>query len=530
MTRFCAVLVLLFAIAASAQSSRSQADSMALARRVETLLAAPELQKNLWGMQVVSLPEGKVLYQRNAEKLMQPASTTKLFTTAAALALIGADYKSQTTVEAAAAPDSKGRIADDLILVGRGDPNLSARVLPFKDKTELQGSTTQALEDLADQVVKSGVKQVDGDVIGDDTYYLWEYPDGWTRDDLQWDYGAPVSALTVNDNSIFLDVAPGDKIGDKAAIKLDPFSDYFQINNRVLTVASGAKTEIGIHRDPGSKLIELWGSIPIDAKTEGEELAVEDPAEFAAQIFRTLLVKRGISVLGRARARHIVASDEPAFPEPGGGAQAAQSCSGPNCAPAPSPIGAPAHVVLAIYESRALFEDLRVINKVSQNLHAELALRLLGKVKANNGSIAGGLSVLKGFLAQAGIQPDEYFFRDASGLSRETLVTPAAFTKLLRYVYSQLWADKYLDTLPKSAADGSLRERLNHDHAKEHVRAKTGLYEHVRTLSGYAQTASGTNVAFSIMANNTLEGRRAMETIDKIVEAIVEDKPEKKQK
>jgi len=187
-------------------------------------------------------------------------------------------------------------------------------------------------------------------------------------------------------------------------------------------------------------------------------------------------------------------------------------------------------VVLATHESRALFEDLRVINKVSQNLHAELALRLLGKLKANNGSIAGGLSVLKGFLAQAGIQPDEYFFRDASGLSRETLITPAAFTKLLRYVYSLPWADKYLDTLPKSAADGSLRERLNHDHAKEHVRAKTGLYEHVRTLSGYAQTASGTNVAFSIMANNTLEGRRAMETIDKIVEAIVEDKPEKKQK
>src|SRR5437868_9765286 len=299
MARLCAVLFLLFAITASAQSTQPDA---ALARRIDSLLAAPELQKNLWGVQVVSLPDGRILYQHNAEKLMQPASNTKLFATAAALALIGPDYKFQTTVEAAAAPDSKGRLVGDIYLVGRGDPNLSARVLPFKDRTELQGSTTQALEDLADQVGKAGVKQVDGDVVADDTYYIWEFPDGWTRDDLQWDYGAPVSALTVNDNSVFLDIAPGDKIGDKAAIKLDPASDYFQVNNRIVTSALGTKREIGIHRDPGSKRIELWGEIPLESKTEGEEVAVEDPAEFAAQIFRDLLVKRGIVVLGSSHA------------------------------------------------------------------------------------------------------------------------------------------------------------------------------------------------------------------------------------
>src|SRR3954468_5752423 len=368
MARKCAILAVLFAIAATAQSNRAATGQATLARRVETILAAPELQKNLWGVQVVSLPDGKVLYQRNADKLMQPASNTKLFTTAAALALIGPDYKFQTTVEAAAAPDSKGRLAGDIYLVGRGDPNLSARVLPFKDKTELQGSTTQALEDLADQLVKSGVKQVDGDVIGDDTYYVWEFSDGWTRDDLQWDYGAPVSALTVNDNSVFVDIAPGDKVGDRAAIKLDPASDYFQINNRILTGAPGSKKEVGIHRDPGSKRIELWGSIPLDSKTEGEEIAVEDPAEFAAQIFRTLLIKRGIAVMGAARAKHIVASDEPAYPKPGGGDRLAQGCAGANCAAAPQAAPTPAGVVLAMHESKPLYEDLRVTNKVSQNL------------------------------------------------------------------------------------------------------------------------------------------------------------------
>ncbi len=211
-----------------------------------------------------------------------------------------------------------------------------------------------------------------------------------------------------------------------------PLSDYFQINNRVLTSAPGTKKEIGIHRDPGSKRIELWGEIPLDSKTEGEEIAVEDPAEFAAQIFRTLLIKRGIAVLGTYRAKHIVASDEPAFPEPGGAATARPAVQSAS----PQIAATPARTVLAMHESKPLYEDLRVVNKVSQNLHAELALRLLGKLKANNGSIAGGLSVLKSFLAQAGIQPDEYFFRDASGLSRETLATPAAFTKLLRYIYA----------------------------------------------------------------------------------------------
>src|SRR3954468_21991209 len=350
MARICAVLVLLSAVAFPQSSQRVQPDP--IARRIDSILTSPELQRNLWGVQVVSLPDGKVLYQHNAEKLMQPASNTKLFATAAALGLIGPGYKFQTTVEAAASPASLGSIAGDLVLVGRGAPTLSARVLPFKDKTELQGSTTQPLEEMADQVAKAGVKQVDGDVIGDDTYYVWEFPDGWTRDDLQWDYGAPVSALTVNDNSVFLDIAPGDKVGERAAIKLDPASDYFQVNNRVLTAAPGTKREIGIHRDPGSKRIELWGSIPLGSKTEGEEIAVEDPAEFAAQIFRTLLIKRGVSVLGSSHAKHIVASDEPALPEPGGAAtsrQAVQSAS-------PQAAAAPARTVLAMHESKPLFE------------------------------------------------------------------------------------------------------------------------------------------------------------------------------
>ena len=157
------------------------------------------------------------------------------------------------------------------------------------------------------------------------------------------------------------------KVGDKAAIKLDPSSDYFQVNNRIVTAASGTKKEIGIHRDPGSKQIDLWGSIPLDSKTEGEEIAVEDPAEFAAQIFRDLLVKRGVAVQGKYRAKHIVASDEPSVPEPGGGQTVDQSCSGANCVPATAAAsGNAVRAVLAMHESKSFYEDLRVTNKALQ--------------------------------------------------------------------------------------------------------------------------------------------------------------------
>jgi len=175
--RFCAVLVLLLAVAASAQSNRSQADSMALARRVETLLAAPELQKESLGDQVVSLPR-QCCNQRNAEKLMQPASTTNYSHSGSS----GADRRRlQIPNHGGSSSCSRfeGRIADDLILVGVAIRISQLACCPSRTRTELQGSTTQALEDLADQVVKSGWKQVTAR-HRDDTYYLWEYPT-WTR-------------------------------------------------------------------------------------------------------------------------------------------------------------------------------------------------------------------------------------------------------------------------------------------------------------------------------------------------------------
>jgi len=179
-------------------------------------------------------------------------------------------------------------------------------------------------------------------------------------------------------------------------------------------------------------------------------------------------------------------------------------------------------MVLASHESTPLSDDLRVVNKVSQNLHAELALRLLGKEKGTSGSIQGGLEVLRGFLTSAGIQPDQFVFYDGSGLSRENLVTPAAVVRLLQYARQQPWGPLFTDTLPVSGIDGSLADRLKIAPYKGAVHAKTGSLNHVNSLSGYATTTSGRTVAFSILCNNhNLANKQAVETIDQIVEKIV---------
>jgi D-alanyl-D-alanine carboxypeptidase/D-alanyl-D-alanine-endopeptidase (penicillin-binding protein 4) len=268
-------------------------------------------------------------------------------------------------------------------------------------------------------------------------------------------------------------------------------------------------------------VLTLWGNISVDDQGATEALAIEDPAEFAAQLFRSLLEKRGIAVYGRNRTRHTELASLSTFsvttiaPSHGGG-------SGSTVAPFP-----PAQTqVLASYQSQPLAEDIRVINKVSQNLHAEILLRLLGREKGTGGTIQGGLEVLHGFLTQAGIPGDQYLFYDGSGLSRLNLVTPHAIVQLLRYASTRPWGPVFRDTLPLAGVDGSLADRFKSTSLSGKVYAKTGSLGGVKSLSGYATTASGQEVAFSILSNNfNLPNKRVTDTIDQIVAAIVNDVP-----
>jgi serine-type D-Ala-D-Ala carboxypeptidase/endopeptidase (penicillin-binding protein 4) len=171
-------------------------------------------------------------------------------------------------------------------------------------------------------------------------------------------------------------------------------------------------------------------------------------------------------------------------------------------------------------------QDIRVINKVSQNLHAEILLRLLGREHGNAGTIEGGIEVLREFLTQAGISNDQYVFYDGSGLSRQNLVTPHAIVQLLRYCSAQPWGTAYKATFPVSGIDGSLTERFTSPRLQSHIQAKTGTLGGVKTLSGYATTDAGESVVFSILSNNfNLPPKRVTDAIDELVQAIVEDAP-----
>ena len=501
--------------------------------RIAGVLSAPDLARGFWGIEVVSLSSDKpfdktsdratvkTMYALNADKLFTPASNTKLFTTAAALALIGPDYKFRTTVETTGTLDRYGRLNGDLVLVGRGDPNLSGRELPYDLRTQRNDDPIQALEALADALVQKGVKFIDGDIVADDSYFAFErYGEGWSQDDLVWADGAPVSALTINDNVVFVNILPADRPGEKAFVSVKPFAEYYRLDNRIITTPAGTGRKFFVNREPGSTVLTLWGNMPLDDAGANEALAIEDPAEFAAGLFRQLLEKRGIVIYGHQRTRHTELATLSTFSV----TTLAPSRGGSDGQPRPLKSDQP--ITLASYESKPLLQDVRVINKVSQNLHAEILLRLLGRERGNAGTIEGGLEVLRGFLAQAGIANEQYVFYDGSGLSRQNLVTPHAIVELLRYCAAQPWGADYKSTFPVAGVDGSLTERLTSPHLKTRIMAKTGSLGGVKALSGYATTDSGQVVVFSILSNNfNLPAKRVTDAIDELVQAIVEDAP-----
>lgn len=495
----------------------------ALPDRVAGVLSAPDLARGFWGIEVVSLSTGETLYSQNADKLFTPASNTKLFTTAAALALIGPDYKFRTTVETTGTLDRYGRLNGDLVLVGHGDPNLSGRELPYDLRTQRNDDPIQALESLADALVQKGVKFIDGDIVADDSYFAFErYGEGWSQDDLVWADGAPVSALTINDNVVFVNILPADRPGEKAFVSVKPFADYYHLDNRIITTPAGTGRKFFVNREPGSTVLTLWGNMPLDDAGANEALAIEDPAEFAAGLFRQLLEKRGIVIYGHQRTRHTELATLSTFsvtaiaPSRGGRDNDGQS----------GPLRTQQPITLASYESKPLLQDVRVVNKVSQNLHAEILLRLLGRERGNAGTVEGGLEVLRGFLTQAGISNDQYVFYDGSGLSRQNLVTPHAIVQLLRYCSTQPWSAVYKSTFPVSGVDGSLSDRLNSPRLQNRIVAKTGALGGVKALSGYATTDAGQVVVFSILSNNfNLPAKRVTDAIDQLVQAIVDDTP-----
>lgn len=499
--------------AASGQDGAvAQSDGTAeFSARVDAALSDAHAQKAFWGILVADRDTGKTLYELNADRFFAPASNAKVFTTSLALADLGPDYRYRTTLESKATLASSGRLAGDLILVGRGDPDLSNRQFPFEKKAERDGAPEKILADLADAAVAKGLKEVDGNIVADDSYYPYDpYPAGWTIGDTFFSFGAPVSAIDYNDNIIGIDVIAGARPGEPATLAVQPAAGRAEFNSEVTTGAADSKADLAVVRQPGPNFILLRGTVPVHGAAVHLELAMTQPAETAGRSLKDLLEARGVTVLGTVRAVHSPPPVVNAAGEPG--------------APQSSATNSAANrTVLAEHMSPPLLESIRLTNKISQNLHAEMFLREVGRKEFGTASTAAGLFVEQDFLRNAGVAEGDVILTDGSGLSPQDLVTPRAVVAVLRYAHAQPWGEDFASTLPVAGTDGTLATRLSTAPALGAIHAKTGSIDNVRAISGYATSRSGEPLVFCIFVNNNPQhGLDATSTMDAIASAMVD--------
>jgi len=464
--------------------------------RTAALLAAPPVSKGDWGLLIIDAQTGETLFESDADKYFVPASNMKLFTTALALAKLGPEYRFQTTLETHGTLSADGVLSADLYLVGRGDPNLSNRKFPYDLKEEFDGQPEKVLAELADALVAKGVKKIAGDVVGDDSYFPREpYPSGWEIDDMVLEYGAAVSAIVVDDNTVALTLIPGERTGDAVQTSVVPGTPDFIVVNNVVTSAPEVKSDLTLTREPHSKIVVIRGTLPAHSTPRKLVLAMHDPAEHAATLLARLLAERGVTVDGAPRAVHL-----------------------------PEAASATPRAVLAEHSSVLLGDSVKLVNKISQNLHTEMLLRAAARKNGIWNTPEDLMKFPLDFYTAAGIPPGDVIQTDGSGLSRHDLVTPRAIVALLKYAQDQPWFAPFYASLPVAGVDGTLEPLMKSTVAAGRIRAKTGSVEHVRTRSGYAETLSGRRLIFSFLSNNQGgKNHEALDALDGLCVAMIEE-------
>ncbi|MBT2235720.1 D-alanyl-D-alanine carboxypeptidase/D-alanyl-D-alanine-endopeptidase [Nonomuraea sp. NEAU-A123] len=425
-----------------------------LTQDINQILADSRLTVGRAGVVVKSAANGDELYATDAGKLMIPASNTKLFTSAAAVDTLGLDYRFPTTVL------SGGRklgsvLTGDLVLRGTGDPTMLA----------------EDYDALAAKVAAAGIKVVAGKLVADDTWFdSARLGNDWAWDDETAYYAAQISALTASPDrdydagSVIVSVAAS---GTEVKVSTTPETDYLKIVNKATV---GTTTDVLIERQHATNTVVITGTV---ADPYQEWVAVDDPTRYVASLFRKALAKHGVRVAG---------------PTVTGAA----------------PSGA---ATLAEHQSMPLSELLVPFLKLSNNIHAEILTKAMGRKVSGQGTWAAGLKVSTDFAKANGVQVLN--MRDGSGLSRRDGFTPTSIAQLLGAVRAKPWFKTWYDALPIAGnADrftgGTLRSRMRNTAAANNVHAKTGSLTGVTSLSGYVNSAEGEPLVFSIMLNQFL--------------------------
>ena len=454
--------------------------SSPIAPALDSVFADPAFAGAHWGVLVKSVRTGEVIYQRHAEKEFVPASNMKLLTAAAALAVLGPDYRFQTTVMAAG-PVVGGVLQGPLVVRGTGDPTLSGRFAPDPRTT---------FRAWADSLRAHGVTRVAGGIIGVDSAFSGPgLGAGWAWDDLDATYAAEFGALQFNEGGLEVQVMPSRTVGEPGVVILTPPTQYVHIDNRTTTGPPGTPAHVQLTRDASGPGITVTGALPADTPYVTLTVAVRDPAAYFLAVLRETLRGAGVAVEGQA----LPADEWPTY-------RTLESR-------------------LFVSSSPPLREILPAMLKPSQNWIAETLLRAVGREARGVGSGEAGAGVVDSILRSWQLPAAELRMADGSGLSRYDLLSPRLLVELLIDLRQQPNGELFYTSLPVAGMDGTLANRMTAAPLRGNVHAKTGTLSGIRSLSGYLTTAAGDPVVFSFIVNNHL---RSAAEVDRVTDGALE--------
>lgn len=447
------------------------------AERVRRALASHDVPGARVGVAVVDLASGREVFSQRAEEKFILASNAKLFSTAAAMSLLGEDYHFETRVMAGGDVEG-GVLRGDLTLLGGGDPNISSR---------FHGDALAVPRQWAASVAEAGIRAIRGDLVADDSFFdrQWTAP-GWPEDQLTFWYCAPVGALSFQNNCVLMSATGAARNGEPPSVRVSPSFPGIEVANEARTAARGWL----VFSTRGTLTFVASGAVRA-RDTQTRQVTVGDPGLYLAHAFAHALREEGVEIQGRVRRA----------------AKAEEGRGGERLALTRSP----------------LLKSCEVANRDSNNFYAEQIFKTLGAETFGKGSFENGARAAMRFCRQVGIPLGQVELLDGSGLSRGNVATPSTVVKLLAAMHGSDLGEAFRGTLAVSGSDGTLRRRLGDANVRGRIAAKTGTLSGVSTLSGYADARDGGRFAFAILCEGfeRQHAARARRLQDAVCRALV---------